>query len=239
MKEIEELISKSEKYKNVTVQKKFDSKKNTVAYVTIDDKPRVLKWFVPGLKRQMKTEYNILKNGSLKINIPVVHEMDEENNVIVMSYITGKNLCDILNDEKTEIIEKERLIVLLAEWFADFHKFFKKEENFQIRGDSNLRNFIYNDRIWGVDFEESRIGKPVEDIASLCSSILTTDPMFTNEKFRLCKLFIESYLKLAPVGINNINDEIAYAILERIQWRQNDEEILRKYSKIIKEKGLE
>ena len=238
MKEIEELISNSDKYKNITIQKKFDSKKNTVVYVTIDDKPRVLKWFVPGLKIQMKTEYNILKNGTSKINIPAIHEMDEKNNVIIMSYITGKNLCDILNDEKTEIIEKERLIVLLAEWFFDFHRFFKKEENFQIRGDSNIRNFIYNDRIWGVDFEESRIGKPVEDIAGLCASILTTDPMFTNEKFRLCRLFIESYSKLAPGRIENINDEIAYCLLEKIQYRPNDEDILRKYNKIIKERGL-
>ena len=238
MKEIEELISNSEKYKNVTVQKKFYSKKNTVAYVTIDDKPRVLKWFVPGLKRQMKTELNILKKGSSKINIPAIHEMDEENNVIVMSYITGENLCDILNDEKTEFVEKERLIVLLAEWFADFHKFFKLEEDFQIRGDSTLRNFIYNDRIWGVDFEETRIGKPVEDIAVLCASVLTTNPMFTNEKFRLCKLFIEHYSKLAPGRIENINDEIAYSLLEKIQYRPDDEHILRKYSKIIKNKGL-
>jgi tRNA A-37 threonylcarbamoyl transferase component Bud32 len=238
MKEIEELISKSEKYKNVIVQKKFDSKKNTVAYVTVDDKPRVLKWFVPGLKIQMKTEYNILKNGTSKINIPAIHEMDEKNNVIIMSYITGKNLCDILNDEKIEIIEKERLIVLLAKWFFDFHRFFKKEENFQIRGDSNIRNFIYNDRIWGVDFEESRIGKPVEDIAGLCASILTTDPMFTNEKFRLSKLFIESYTKLVPGRIENINDEIAYSLLEKIQYRPNDEDILRKYNKIIKKRGL-
>jgi tRNA A-37 threonylcarbamoyl transferase component Bud32 len=239
MKDIEELISKSKKYKNVIIQKKFDSKKNTVAYVTIDDKPRVLKLFVPGFKRQMKTEVNTLKKGSTKINIPVIHKMDEKNNVIIMSYITGKNLCDILNDKKIEIVEKERLIKLLAEWLNDFHKFFKMEENFQIRGDSNLKNFIYNDRIWGVDFEESRIGKPVEDIAGLCASILTTDPMFTNEKFRLSKLFIEYYLKIAPVITDNINDEIAYSLLEKIQYRPEDEPILRKYSKIIKNKGLE
>ncbi len=239
MKEIEELISKSKKYKNVIIQKKFDSKKNTVAYVTIDDKPRVLKLFVPGFKRQMKTEVNILKKGSTKINIPAIHKMDEKNNVIIMSYITGKNLCDIVNDEKIEIVEKEKLIIQLAEWFTNFHKFFKIEDNFLIRGDSNLKNFIYNDRIWGVDFEEVRIGRPIEDIAGLCSSILTTDPMFTDEKFSLCKLFIESYSKTSSVFIDNINDEIAYSLLEKIQYRPDEETILRKYSKIIKKKGLE
>ena len=238
MVELEDLILKSEKYKNVIIQKKFDSKKNTVAYVTIDDKPRVLKWFVPGFKRQMKTEYNILKKGSTKINIPVIHEIDEENNVIIMSYINGINLCEILNDEKTETKEKEKLMHLLSEWFKDFHNFFKTQEQFTIRGDANLRNFIFTDRIWGVDFEESRTGKPVEDIAGLCSSILTTDPMFTIEKFRLCDLFIKSYLKLTQEKIDNINDEIAYALLEKIQYRPEDEEILRENSKIIKKKGL-
>mgnify|MGYP005835307183 CR=1 FL=1 len=238
MKDIQELILKSDKYKNYVIQKKFDSKKNTVAYVTIDDKPRVIKWFVPGFKRQMKSEYSILKKGLSKINIPSIIEIDEENNVIIMSYISGKNLCDILNNKKIDIIEKKRLIFLLSEWFFNFHKFFKTDENFFIRGDSNLRNFIYNDRIWGVDFEETRIGKPVEDIAGLCSSLLTTDPMFTNEKFELCRLFIDSYSKLTLKKIDNINNEIAYALLEKIQYRPNDEEILRKYSKKIIEKGL-
>jgi len=41
---------------------------------------------------------------------------------------------------------------------------FKTDDQFLIRGDSSLRNFMFTDRIWGVDFEESRIGSPVEDI---------------------------------------------------------------------------
>jgi len=61
MKNIEELVQNIKKYKKAVIQEKLESKKNTVAYVTLDDKPRVLKWFVPGLKRQMKIEYDILK----------------------------------------------------------------------------------------------------------------------------------------------------------------------------------
>jgi hypothetical protein len=129
-------------------------------------------------------------------------------------------------------------MILLAEWFADFHNYFKTDDQFQIRGDATLRNFILTDRIWGVDFEESRLGKTVEDIAGMCASILTTDPMFTSEKFQLCEIFIETYMKLAPGRIVNVNDEIAYALLEKIQWRPDDEDILRKFSKIIREKGL-
>lgn len=238
MKDIEELIQNVKKYKNAVAQQKFKSKKNTVAYVTLDGKPRTLKWFVPGFKRQMETEYNVLKKGSSELHMPFPYEIDKDNNVLIMSYITGENLCDVINDEKTTINEKQRLMALLAEWFAHFHAYFREVENFRIRGDSILRNFILTDRIWGVDFEESRTGKPVEDVAGICSSILSTDPMFTSEKFQLCETFIELYVKSVKWNLENVNDEIAYALLEKIQWRPDDEKILRKYAQRIRERGL-
>jgi tRNA A-37 threonylcarbamoyl transferase component Bud32 len=238
MKQIEELTKEVKKYKKAVIQQKLESKKNTVAYVTLKGKTRVLKWFVPGFNRQMKIEYNILKKGSSKLNIPSAYELDNDNNVIVMNYIIGDNLCDLVNSEESSINEKKRLMILLAEWFNDFHNYFKTEDQFIIRGDATLRNFIFTDRIWGVDFEESRPGKTVEDIACMCSSILSTDPMFTKEKYELCKIFLESYMNLAPGRIVNINDEISYALLEKIQWRPDNEEILRKHSQKIKENGL-
>lgn len=240
MRDIKELVRNTKKYRDVVIQKRFKSKKNTVVYVTIDGKPRVLKWFVPGLKPQMMNEYNILKKGCSKLNMPSVYELDKKNNVVVMSYIIGENLCDIVNNEKVSFDEKKSLMIPLANWFCDFHNFFKEENDFLIRGDSTLRNFIIsNNKVWGVDFEEARKGKPVEDIAGMCASILTTDPMFTKEKFQLCKIFIEAYADLAPGRLaKKIDDEIAYALLERIQWRPDEEELFRKYSKRIREKGL-
>ena len=238
MRNIEDLVNTTEKYKKSVVQQKLKSKKNTVAYVTIDNNPRILKWFVPGLKRQMNVEYSILKKGSTELNIPAVFEMDEKNNVLVTKYINGENLCDIINNEDINQVEKQRLMSLLADWFNDFHNFFKKDKDYTIRGDSTLRNFILTDKIWGLDFEESRIGRPVEDLAGICASILTTDPMFTKEKFTLCKILLDRYNELAPDRINNVNDEIAYALLENIQWRPEDEEILRKQSNKIKQYGI-
>jgi tRNA A-37 threonylcarbamoyl transferase component Bud32 len=238
MRDIGELVNKTKKYKKSVVQQKLKSKKNTVAYVTIDNNPRVLKWFVPGLKRQMNVEYSILKKGSSKLNIPAVFEMDKKNNVLVTTYINGENLCDLINNNEVKLVEKQRLISLLADWFNDFHNYFKKDKDFTIRGDSSLRNFIFTDKIWGLDFEESRIGKPVEDLAGICASILSTDPMFIKEKFTLCKILLDRYSELAPGRITGIKDEIAYALLENIQWRPADEEVLRKQSKKIKEHGI-
>lgn len=238
MRNIGELVNTTKKYKKSVVQQEFKSKKNTVAYVTINNNPRVLKWFVPGFKRQMNVEYTVLKKGSSKLNIPSVYEMDEKNNVLVTNYITGQNLCDIINNNDIAQAEKQKLIMLLAEWFNDFHNFFKKEKDFTIRGDPSLRNFILTDKIWGLDFEESRPGRPVEDLAGMCASILSTDPMFTKEKFNLCKLLLEHYNEIAPGRIINANDEIAYALLENIQFRPTDEEVLRKQSKKIREHGI-
>ncbi len=238
MRKIEELVKSSKKYKKSIVQKELKSKKNTVAYVTIDNNPRVLKWFVPGLKRQMNIEYSILKKGSKKLNIPAALEMDEKNNVLITNYINGENLCDIINNEDVKQVEKQRIVSLLADWFNDFHNFFKKDKEYTIRGDSTLRNFVLTDKIWGLDFEESRMGKPVEDLAGICASILSTEPMFTKEKFTLCKILLDRYNELAPGRVINVNDEIAYALLENIQWRPADEEILRRQSKKIRKQGI-
>jgi tRNA A-37 threonylcarbamoyl transferase component Bud32 len=239
MRDIQELIENVEKYRTVVVQKRFRTKKNTVAYVVLNGQPRILKWFVPGLKQNMEIEYKILKKGFSNLTIPSPFEKDLENNVLVMSYITGENVCDILHDPQKILEEKTKIVHLLADWFVNFHTFFKSEEGFRLRGDANLKNFILSKgRIWGVDFEESRIGKPSEDLATLCVSLLSSDPMFSDEKFQFCQSFLDAYQKSVRWDVEQLNKEISYALLERIQWRQEDEEVLRKYANIIRNKGL-
>jgi tRNA A-37 threonylcarbamoyl transferase component Bud32 len=239
MRDIQELIKNVENYKNVLIQKRFESKKNTVAYVVHNGQPRILKWYVPGLKQNMEIEYDVLKKGSSELSMPSPLEKDTENNVLVMSYIMGKNICDLLNDSQMSLEEKQKIVSLLANWLTAFHSFFKTEDGFRLRGDACLRNFILSrERVWGLDFEESRSGKPVEDLAGLYVSILSTDPMFTDEKFQLGSTLLETYRKSAKWEIENINAEVSYGLLERIQWRPNDEEILRKYATKIRQKGL-
>jgi len=239
MRDIKDLIEKVEKYKNVLIQKRFESKKNTVAYVVSNGQPRILKWFVPGLKQNMDIEYNVLKKGFSDLPIPSPLEKDTENNVLVMSYIMGENVCDIVNDPRMVLEEKQKVVHLLADWFVHFHTFFKTEDSFRLRGDATLKNFILSrGRIWGVDFEESRIGKPSEDLATLCVSLLSTDPMFTDDKFQLCQIFLDAYQKSVKWDVEQLNADISYALLERIQWRPKEEEILRKYATNIRNKGL-
>jgi tRNA A-37 threonylcarbamoyl transferase component Bud32 len=240
MRDIQDLINKVERYKDVLLQRRFESKKNTVAYVVLNGQPRVLKWFVPGLKQNMDIEYSVLKKGFSDLSIPSPLEKDSDDNVLVMSYIMGENVCDNINKSGTVFEEKQKVVQLLADWFVRFHSFFKSEDGYRLRGDATINNFILSrGRIWGVDFEESRIGKPGEDLATLCVSLLSTDPMFTDEKFQLCQMFLDAYRKSAKWDVENINAEISYALLERIQWRPKDEELFRKYANKIRTKGLQ
>jgi len=238
MKDIDELIQNSEKYAHALVQKRFESKKHTVSYVLLDNQPRILKWYAPGFRTNMETEYQILQKGSSKLSIPSLLEKDTENNVLIMGYIFGRNLGDIIDDDQVAYEEKREILLSLSSWFAQFHTFFKDETGFRIRGDPTVRNFLCKETVWGVDFEESRKGKPDEDIAGFCASILTLDPMFTTEKFRLCKTFIESYTQSVEWKLEKLNDDIAYALLEKIPWRLDQEKVLRHFSQHIRKKGL-
>jgi len=219
MKDIETLIKNSSKYKNTIFQKKFFSKKNTVAYVLYEKKPRILKWFAPGYKYQMKNEYNVLSKLNNKLRVPNVYELDDSNNVIVMNYINGRNLCDIINNQNENLSTKKKIIIELASWFKEFHFFYKDCDEFYIRGDSILRNFIFKDGVWGLDFEEFRIGDVKTDIADMCSSILTTDPKYTNEKYELCRIFIENYSKNLLIDYVSLSKFLSYSILKTMVQR--------------------
>jgi len=238
LKDIDLLIKNSNKYKDAIIQKKYKSKKNTVAYITLNNKPKVVKWFAPGFKKNMDKEYSILSTGYLKLNIPTPFEKDQKHNVILMSYIIGENLCDLINDENMTTSEKQRLMLLLSEWFSNFHNYFRKGNKTYIRGDSILRNFIFSNKIWGVDFENSRYGKPDEDISQMCASILSTDPMFTDEKIQLCNIFIKNYERIEETKFHQIDDDIAYFLLEINQRRSNNKQMILDYANKIKETGL-
>jgi tRNA A-37 threonylcarbamoyl transferase component Bud32 len=240
MRDISELLTSSERYQGILIQKRFTSKKNTVAYVLLQGSPRVLKWYVPGLKANMETEASILSKGSAATHIPSLLDKDPDNNVLIMGYVAGTNLCDILNDQTKTLHDKRHLISSAAAWFATFHQSFKTKDAFRLRGDPTLRNFILKDdqTVWAVDFEESHIGNPVDDIAGFCASLLTTDPMFTTEKYELARHFIATYRSQAPWPVENTSQAVAYALLERIQWRPEHEDLFRKTAASIKKHGL-
>jgi len=57
------------------------------------------------------------------------------------------------------------------------------------------------------------MGNIEKDIADICTSILTTNPKYTNEKYQLCRLFIESYSKNLLINYERFSKELTYSIL--------------------------
>ena len=140
-------------------------------------------------------ETSVLKTAQ-EHQIPVPHIIGTTSDVLVLEYITGPNLCDLITENPDPKYGQ-----LLASWLAKYHNAFRRNDTQTlIKGDTRIRNFLYhNDHLVGVDFEESHIGPYFEDLAVACASILDTDPLFTKEKLQLCHVVVETYASLHKI----------------------------------------
>jgi len=203
------------------IQKKFSSKKNSVCLAAYGDKNLVVKLYAMHGARKKVQEYECLTRAR-RLGLRVPEPISVIENGIILEYIAGENLCDALNREP-----REEYALALADWYSAWHTAFKQEEGTLLRGDGILKNFIWNNELWGIDFEESHYGNPLTDISSTCASILNTDPMFTPEKIDLCRILIERYEKQTQVKTSGlINSHIAAALVEAARWRPSGGEML-------------
>ena len=133
--------------------------------------------------------------------------------------------------------KKNEIIKSLAGWLTDFHKAFYYKK--LIRGDCSLRNFMWDGHfVWGLDLEDCRKGRPVEDVADACSSVLASSPEFTEEKVDLCRLLILKYKELAPItSLEDVAEETAVALESKAQWREDKGE-LAAAAEAIREGGI-
>ncbi len=148
----------------------------------------VAKWYQ---ETGIAHETCILRDAySHQISVPRV--IGTTADVILMEFIQGKNLCDVITDDPSP-----KYGILLGNWFTKYHTaFHRSEDNVLLKGDARIRNFIYNKQdLFGVDFEESYVGSYLQDLAIVCGSILDTDPIFTDEKLELCRRIITTYAK--------------------------------------------
>lgn len=206
------------------------SKKNRVYKARCGGCLCILKWFRP--QGEADWEFSILtKAHGQRLRVPRPLNL-WPGRAILMEYIPGENLCDLLNERPSPKLARS-----LAEWYAAFHRAFTQADGkVLLKGDSILRNFIWQpESLWGIDFEESRPGDPAEDIGEITCSILSTDPMFTREKILLCRFLIDHYQRLAP--LEGVEDALAQALVDTARRRGAD--CLLPKARLIKEKGLD
>jgi TP53 regulating kinase-like protein len=138
----EATISKIEFEKNQAILKKRNSK--NYRDKELDEKI---------IKRRTKSEAKILKELNGVVNVPKVLMVDENKGELIIEYIDGKKL--------KEVIEKEKYLCKLA------GREIKKIHNKGIiHGDLTTSNMIYkNKKIYFIDFGLGYFSKKIEDRA--------------------------------------------------------------------------
>ena len=167
---------------------RLKSKKNSVFHLKIINHHAkeidvVAKMFIEG---RYDNELSILATSCTHgLSVPEI--IDARDDVILMNFIPGEIFVDRINRSfESELVEK------LAKWYHEYHTVHK-----QVKGDPRLRNFIYNnERIYGVDFEESHPGHWMIDIGGVCASLLDTNPIFDQRKRALSWHLLDYYLTL-------------------------------------------
>ncbi|MFX1438578.1 MAG: hypothetical protein ACFFAA_15490, partial [Promethearchaeota archaeon] len=202
------------------------SKKNYVFSVQFDKKPSKLpKEIVIKIFRtkNIANEINIL-NRLKNQNFHVPSILFFHKPYLILEKLNGINLCDFINeklkgtqtlDDVDPKIRKEIIqsIEKLATFLAQFHeknfvrKRYKAKKKYVLcKGDARLRDFVYdhiNGIVYAVDFEDAFEGNHIEDIASICTSLLDTDPgLFEMEepehKIDLINVFLKKYYQKNP-----------------------------------------
>ncbi len=202
-----------------SVHRKFSSKRNKVFLCSIRGEKRaeylILKQYLVG---DPEKEYQILEMlHKYGLNVPKPHFFNQE--YLIMDYIPGRLLCDLIETTNQMCIEK------IVGWFLAFHNEMKQKGLSYIKNDVNLRNFIlFNNKFYGIDFEEVTVGEPAYDIGGLAAHILTNAPRFTEKKQRTVERIIETYCKsnddVVPSDVMNY----LWQWLRKIAARRPDEQ---------------
>lgn len=111
------------------------------------------------------------------VSVPIIFDVDLENGIIIMEYLNGKRIKDILNDLSEE--ERSRICKMIGENIAKFHN------NDIIHGDITTSNMILlDDRIHFIDFGLGEINSKIEakgvDLHVLMEAIESTHSQYSN-----------------------------------------------------------
>jgi tRNA A-37 threonylcarbamoyl transferase component Bud32 len=209
---------------------RLPSKKNIVYHIHTDQGPLVVKIFRTGNEgRESRVLVEAFQKG---IPVPEIYGM--AGKAIIMEYVKGPTICDVLNDTLNPV-----LCVDLGVWFSEFHTAFKAGQRTLVKSDCNLKNFLLSKNgVVGVDFELARLGNPLEDLGEVCSHILDTDPMFVPEKYRLCKVFLDKYQEMTNLRLSKVKSFVVKSLEETSSYRPSQRRVLIGKARELREDAL-
>jgi tRNA A-37 threonylcarbamoyl transferase component Bud32 len=210
-------------FEGLTIVTKFSSKKNRVYLTERNGERLIAKVFSSD---RADNEFRVLQDayGS---GIPVPRPIEKKGRSILMEYIEGKTVNDLLDEGAGS-----GPVLDVASWLARFHRtFLDSSGGVLLKSDAIFKNFIVADRVYGIDFELSQRGRPEEDVGEAISFLLDTYPMFTEEKYRLAFAFINRYESESGIILQDIENSIAKSLMEAASFRPGQQELIYRKAK--------
>jgi tRNA A-37 threonylcarbamoyl transferase component Bud32 len=218
-------VSDALPFAGLSVVKKFPSRKNAVYLVERGGWRLVLKIYDSD---RWKNEAEALVEAR-KAGIAVPGVVETKEKALLMEFIPGRPVNDYL-----ETGRMREAVLGVADWLASFHKAFRSGGEVRLKSDAIFKNFIVSDRVYGLDLELSRMGRPEEDVGEALAYLLDTDPMFTEEKFGLGSEFIGRYESGSGIRLDDIDAYVARALEEAAAFRPDQRDIMLKKAGEIK-----
>jgi len=184
------------------IRERFKSRKNEVYLVDLKKAegqmiPGVLKKYITSKENKSKEAFllKVLRENGL--NVPQIYF--EGDDFLILEYLNGETLLDIIANleknqgEDVDYKKNHKVLFQLFEWLQKLYCISKdticKSYFFE---DINLRNFIVNDEIYGIDLEECCCrGYRERDGGRFCAFLLTYSPAFTKWKLLAAKQAVE------------------------------------------------
>jgi tRNA A-37 threonylcarbamoyl transferase component Bud32 len=207
----------------LTLVTRFVSRKNSVYLVRRNDERLILKVFASD---RADNEYRVLRDA-YGAGIPVPRPVELKGRAILMEFVEGRTVNDLVDEGAGP-----GPVLGVASWLARFHRtFLREDDQVLLKSDAIFKNFIVADRVYGIDFELSRPGRPEEDVGEAISFLLDTYPMFTDDKYRLAVAFINRYQDESGIILQDIESSIAKSLIEAASFRPGQQELIYRKAK--------
>ncbi len=201
------------------IKKQFPSKKNRVylvkgRYDSGGTLNFVLKAYNDDIESSIQREADFLEGLHREgVNVPKLYYRGERS--IMMEYIKGATLIDTMTDveyiagKNRDYINVKGIAMHMARWLDSFYQGAKKLTGKDtILWDVNLRNFLIDFKLYGIDFENCREGYVEEDIGRLMAFIVTYEPAFTDFKVQFAQEIYNAVQSRLPVDRDRVKEEI-------------------------------
>ena len=224
---MDDSIEPVQPFEGLIFKGRFQSRKNDVYLVGRDGKQMVLKLY---RNDRCQVEFETL-NAAHKAGVPVPSTIEMREKALLMEYVPGMTVNDYLGTA-----QMDEMVLGVADWLASYHRAFYADGLVRLKSDAIFKNFIASDRVYGIDFELSRPGRPEVDVGEALAYFLSTYPTFTDDKYHLSGTFIERYERRSGIQLQDVDTRIAESLREEATFRPGQCPLLLKKASEIEDK---